>query len=109
MRTTEDGSVFLNDAEKMARDLFVEWQSGGWSTPEAAVKALRRMRVTDLTDEFIAYLSHDTCRRWGQRVLIKPEVRREIEEQRQAIIDAEPVHVPNMWHDEWRIDEGNRP
>jgi hypothetical protein len=113
MRRNDDGSVSLNPAEKTARDLFVEWQSGGWTTPEAAVKALRRMDLTQRTDEFIDYLSHGTCRRWGQRVLIRPEVRRQIEADRKAQAEQEaramPERAPSMWHDEHRIDEGNRP
>jgi hypothetical protein len=79
MKRIDDRTVELTAAEDEARDMFIEWQAAGWTTPEAAVKALRRMRVTERTDAFIDWLSEGTCRRWGQRVLIRPEVRRQIE------------------------------
>lgn len=82
MKRHDDHSVSLTPAEMVTRDLFVERQGQGWTTPEAAVIALRRMDLADRTDDFIEWLSEDTCRRWGQRVIIRPEWRRRIEEER---------------------------
>jgi hypothetical protein len=75
MKVIDERTVELTAAEDEARDWRDEYLDR-YPTPKAAQLALARMQVTDRTDDFIDWLSEGTCRRWGQRVLVRPEWRK---------------------------------
>jgi hypothetical protein len=74
MRWLSKDTVEFTEPEAQARDWFEAHLDAGRNIPNAAYRALNRMERMP-SDEFIAYLSEDTCYRWGQRVLIRPEYR----------------------------------
>jgi len=87
MQRIDDRTVELTDDEERAHDQFDRLLDRGLGIPAAAEGALNHyiaQTASMPSDEFIAYLSDDTCERSGNSVRIRPDWEQRLEAKAKA-------------------------